>query len=100
MQKVTVLFRCQPGKGEGLLEELRTGSEGTRAFDGCGSVDIYVDADDRDTVLLLQEWESRSHCERWIAWRIDTGSHDAFMEFLAPVLVAPLELRYLELDRS
>ncbi len=81
MEKVTVLFRYQPGRGEELLEELRTSSEGTRAFQGCGSVDIYVDADDPDTVLLLQEWESRTQCERWIAWRIDTGLHDAVMEF-------------------
>jgi len=81
VEKVTVLFRYQPGRGEELLEELRTSSEGTRAFQGCGSVDIYVDADDPDTVLLLQEWESRTQCERWIAWRIDTGLHDAVMEF-------------------
>jgi hypothetical protein len=49
-------------------------------------------------VLLLQEWESRAHCERWIAWRVETGQHDGFLEFLAPVLTAPLELRFRELD--
>jgi len=33
--------------------------------------------------------ESRAHCERWIAWRVETGQHDGFLEFLAPVLTAP-----------
>jgi len=42
--------------------------------------------------------ESRAHCERWIAWRVETGQHDGFLEFLAPVLTAPLELRFRELD--
>jgi len=56
------------------------------------SVEVYVDADDLDTVFLIEEWDSRSHYERYMSWRIETG----LIELLESVLLSPLELRYLE----
>ncbi len=92
MQKVTLLFRCQPGKGRDLLDALSSALVETRAYDGCVSVETFVDADSPDTVMLLEEWESRGHNERYMGWRLETG----LVEMLTPLLAAPLEVRYLE----
>lgn len=92
MQKVTLLFKCQPGKGEDLLGALSAALVETRAYDGCVSVDTYVDADNPDTVVLIEEWESRSQNEHYMAWRIESG----MVEMLMPILATPLEIRYLE----
>jgi quinol monooxygenase YgiN len=92
MLKVTLLFKCQPGMGEVLLAAFTDSLGDTRAFEGCQSVETFVDADNPDTVLLVEDWDSRAHQEAYLAWRIESG----MIEMLAPVLAEPLEMRYLE----
>lgn len=41
-----------------------------------------------------------SHSAAWRAGELTNWLHDAFVTFLAPVLVATWELRYLEIDRN
>jgi quinol monooxygenase YgiN len=92
MQKVILVFKCQPGMGAGLLDVFTTSLADTRAFDGCISVETYVDADNPDTVMLIESWESKAQQETYLAWRIDNG----MIDLLGPVLAEPLEMRYLE----
>jgi quinol monooxygenase YgiN len=92
MQRVTLVFKCQPGMGEGLLEVFSTSLADTRSFDGCLSVNTFVDADNRDTIILDEVWESRAQHEVYLAWRIENG----MIDLLGPVLAEPLEIRYLE----
>jgi quinol monooxygenase YgiN len=92
MQKVTLLFKCQPGMGKVLLEAFTTALVDTRAFDGCISVETYVDADDPDRVLLVEEWDSKAQQETYVAWRVENG----MIEMLAPILTEPFEMHYLE----
>jgi quinol monooxygenase YgiN len=92
MQTVTLLFKCQPGKGADLLEAFTTALVDTRAFDGCVSVKTYVDADNRDTIILIEEWESRSQQEAYLTWRVESG----MIEMLAPILAEPFEMHYFE----
>jgi quinol monooxygenase YgiN len=92
MVHVTLLVKCQPGKGADLLAAFTTALVDTRNFDGCVSVQTFVDADNPDTVLLVEEWESRDQQEAYLTWRIESG----MIEMLAPVLADPFEMRYLE----
>src|SRR5665213_2507123 len=92
LQTVTLLFPCQPGKGKDLLEILTSALVETRAYDGCVSVETFVDSDQPDTVVLIEKWDSRAHNEKYMTWRIETG----LVDMLAPILAAPLEIRYLE----
>jgi quinol monooxygenase YgiN len=92
MQKVILVFKCQPGTGAGLLEAFTTALVDTRAFDGCLSVETYVDADNPDTIMLFEDWESRAQQETYLAWRIENG----MIDMLAPILAEPLEMHYLE----
>jgi quinol monooxygenase YgiN len=92
METVTLLFKCQPGKGADLLTAFTTALADTRAFDGCVSVETYVDTENPDNVMLIEEWESRSQQEAYLSWRVESG----MIEMLAPVLAEPFEMHYFE----
>jgi quinol monooxygenase YgiN len=92
MEKVTLLFKCQPGLGATLLAAFTTALVDTRAFDGCISVETLVDADNPDQIMLFEEWDSRGQQEKYLAWRVETG----MIEMLAPVLSEPFEMHYYE----
>jgi quinol monooxygenase YgiN len=92
MLTVMLTFKCKPGMGAVLLDAFSTSLADTRSFDGCVSVATFVDADNPDTVTLVEEWETRGHQEAYVAWRIEGG----MIELLEPVLAEPLETRYLE----
>jgi quinol monooxygenase YgiN len=92
MQKVIVLFHCRPGKGKDLLSTLAEILGDTRAYDGCISVETFVDADNPDTIMIIEDWETRTQNESYNAWRAETG----IAETLTPILSAPPQTRYLE----
>ncbi len=92
MLTVTLTFKCQPGKGADLLTAFSTSLGDTRAFDGCVSVSTFVDADNPDTVVLIEEWDSRLQQEAYLGWRVESG----MIGMLAPILAEPLEMHYLE----
>ena len=73
--------------GELLLPGLLESLSETRAFEGCESVETYVDQDDPDRVYLWEKWETRENYEQYIAWRIESG----MLEALAPILVKPMK---------
>jgi len=84
-------FHCNEGMGELLLPGLMESLSDTRAFEGCESVETYVDQDDPDRVYLWEKWAKRENYEQYIAWRIETG----MLEALAPVLVKPMTPTHL-----
>ncbi len=55
----------------------------TRTFDGC--IDIYAtqDLDNPTTVYAVEQWESRQHHEKYLAWRTERGDLDAFGAMIA-----------------
>lgn len=89
-------FPCNPGKGQEFLEQLLLPAmEETRAFDGCESIETYVDQDDPDHVILWEKWATRNQYEAYIAWRMETG----FVEMVAPFM-DPAEFKAVHLSRQ
>ena len=89
-------FPCNPGKGREFLEQaMLPALEETRAFDGCESIETYVDADNPDHVILWEKWASREQYEAYIAWRMATG----FVEVVAPFM-DPSAFRAVHLSRQ
>lgn len=78
--------------GSVMLDALTAALVETRAYDGCVSVETFVDADYPDTIMLIEDWETRGQNENYMAWRVETG----MLDMLEPILSAPLEVRYLE----
>ena len=44
----------------------------TRAYEGCLSVDTYID-ESTNTVHLIEDWESLDDQAKYLNWRIETG---------------------------
>ena len=70
---------------QGMIENLKTTLKGalpeTRSFDGCISVDTYIE-EATNTVHLIEDWESLEHQAKYLDWRIETG----LLEVLEPLL--------------
>ena len=55
-----------------VKETLKIALPETRSFDGCISVDTYIE-DSTNTVHLIEDWESLDHQSKYLNWRIETG---------------------------
>ena len=86
------MFACNEGLGAGLVETLKSALVDTRAFDGCESIEVYVDADEPDTVILWEKFATRAHHEAYLAWRVETG----LLDMRAPILAEDLKITYLD----
>jgi quinol monooxygenase YgiN len=91
MHTVLLILNCQPGKRDALLEGLAASLPDTRAFDGCKLVETYVDNDNPDRAFLWEKWESRGHQEKYMQWRVESGSMDA----MADIFSGPPEIIHL-----
>ena len=69
---VIVSFPAKEGMLENLKETLKAALPETRSFDGCISVDTYIE-DSTSTVHLIEDWESLDHQSKYLNWRIETG---------------------------
>lgn len=71
---VTVIaeFHAAPGKLDELTATLKTLLPETRAYDGCITLDSWLD-EQRSTIVLTEQWDSFDHYDRYLAWRAETG---------------------------
>ena len=78
---VIVSFPAKEGRLDDLKETLKSALPDTRSFDGCISVDTYIE-DSTNTVHLIEDWESLDHQSVYLNWRIETG----LLDILEPLL--------------
>lgn len=88
---VLLELNCKPGMGEAFLPNLIAALADTRAREGAGVMEPYVDADNPDRILVWEKWTARAHQESYLQWRMETG----FVEALAPVLAEPPRIIHL-----
>ncbi|PCJ43621.1 MAG: antibiotic biosynthesis monooxygenase [SAR86 cluster bacterium] len=63
----------------------------TRAYDGCIDITAYLE-DNEHTFLFIENWESKEHYARYLAWREESGS----LAELGEHLQGPPVIRYFE----
>jgi len=85
-------FDCAEGKGVEFLDVLLPALADTRAFEGCISVETFVNADAPDTVFLWEKWEERSNQEAYMVWRVETG----LLDLIGPFMAGPPKIAHLE----
>ena len=78
---VIVSFPAKAENLEELKDSMRAALPATRSFDGCLSVDTYIE-DSTNTIHLIEDWESLDHQAKYLNWRIETG----LLEALDPIL--------------
>ncbi len=74
--------KAKPGQVDELLALLREVLPDTRRYDGCLSLVTFRNQDEPETVLLVGEWESKGHYERYLSWREETGVFGRFAAIL------------------
>lgn len=89
---VMLEFTAKPGTGPEVLEALRAALPDTRNKDGCLSLDVTVNQDDRDNILLVMRWATRRQYETYRAWREANGDVSQF----AAMTVGGLSTRFFE----
>lgn len=85
--------KTKSGTGNDVLAKLKDILPDTRSYDGCISLDVYQEQDDSDTLVMVEQWESKSHYEKYLNWRIETG---VFAK-LAEALEGAPNIRYFDL---
>ena len=65
-------FPAKEGMLENLKQSMKEALPDTRNFDGCISVDTYIE-DSTNTIHLIEDWESLEHQSKYLNWRVETG---------------------------
>lgn len=89
---VLVEVKAKVGTGGDLVDLFEQILPDTRAFEGCMSVDVYRHQDDQDVVVLVEQWQTRAHYEKYFSWREETGALAQLVERLD----GPPSLRYFD----
>lgn len=55
----------------------------TRAFEGNQIVELNQNQDDAEHFVLYMVWESKSHYEKYLGWRAETGFFEGIGEYLS-----------------
>ena len=89
---VTLTFSIKPERTEEFKSLLESLLPDTRAYDGCLRVDVYQDQDSPGTVLLIEDWTSKEHQQKYQAWRDEIGTGAV----VGPFLVGEPQFKYLD----
>lgn len=94
LMSVTVLLAvtAKPECRDDLIAMFAENFKQTRVYDGC--IDVYMTLcdDNPNELLLVQQWETRPHYERYLAWRAETGVVDK----LAAMADGEASIRFFE----
>ena len=64
----------------------------TRVYDGCKGVELYFNMENKDSMILVEYWDSRAHHEKYVGWRTETG----VMGKIGSMLAGQPSIRYFE----
>ena len=78
---VIVSFPANKEMLETLKSAMKEALPDTRSYDGCISVDTYIE-ESTNTVHLIEDWETLDHQTKYLNWRVETG----LLEVLEPLL--------------
>ena len=89
---VVIDTQVKPEALEQVKAALKAALPDTRAFDGCQGVDCYENTEDPNNLIIIDQWETPQHYEKYMAWRNETG----FTEQMTAALSAPPSFRHFE----
>ncbi len=80
--KVVLEFQAKDGQIDDIKKFLRSELPDTRAFDGFESITMHQSDDDPTRFLFWEQWASRQHYEAYLAWRVESGTLNQFVDML------------------
>jgi len=69
---VIVSFPAKPETLESLKEAMRRALPDTRSFEGCISVNTFIE-ESTNTIHLIEDWETLDHQATYLNWRVENG---------------------------
>ena len=69
---VIVSFPAKAETLETLKEAMRRALPATRSFEGCLSVNTFIE-ESTNTIHLIEDWETLDHQATYLSWRVETG---------------------------
>ncbi len=70
---VLVEINVKPGNADDVTNFLRDELHATRGFEGCNGLTFHRNQDDPNTMVAVEDWDSRQHYEKYLAWRTERG---------------------------
>lgn len=80
---VTLTFSIKPERADEFKSLLQSLLPDTRAYDGCLRVDVYQDQDSPGSIILVEDWSTKQHQQKYQTWRDESGIADVVGPFLA-----------------
>ncbi len=78
---VVLNFKAAEGQFDVLGDMFRAVLGDTRSYEGCLKVDVYAD-ESTSTYTLVEEWETLSHQQKYLEWRVETGIQEATKDII------------------
>ena len=89
---VVLQLNMKPEARDEVVGSFKSVLPDTRAYDGCLGLRVFEDQDDRNHIVLIEQWESKEHYEKYVAWRTETG----FMDQMGEALTSEPSFLYLD----
>ncbi len=89
---VLVEFNVKPGHAGDVANLVKELLPDTRGFDGCNGLTLHRNQDDSNNMVFVEDWDSRQHYEKYLAWRTERGD----LEKLLGWLVGEPSFRYFD----
>jgi quinol monooxygenase YgiN len=90
-----VVFECRtkPDRVDDATNFLRKVLPDTRAYEGFIGLVVHQSQDDPTSLMMYEQWSTRTAYEAYLAWRNETGVLDEFVDMLA----GPPSIRFFDL---
>ncbi len=89
---VLLEFNVKPEHVDDVTGFLRNELHATRGFDGCNGLTFHSNQDDPNTMVAVEDWDSRQQYEKYLAWRTERGD----FEKLTGWMQADPSIRYFD----
>jgi quinol monooxygenase YgiN len=93
--QVILEFRAKADCIEGSRAFLKRVLPDTRGYDGCVTLHVVQNQDDPASIVIVEQWDTRGHYERYLAWRTETG----IMEEFTALMDGPPSIRFFDFFR-
>jgi quinol monooxygenase YgiN len=80
--QVILEFRAKPDYIEKVRRWLKGVLPDTRSFDGCVTLHVVQNQEDPASIVIIEQWDSRQHYEKYLAWRTERGDMKVFGDMM------------------
>ena len=80
-ETIVAVFPVKEDQVEMMEGGFRASLGDTRGFEGCINLDVHFD-ETTSTFVVIQEWESIGHYDRYLDWRKENGLMETFDRLL------------------